>query len=194
MANAALAMAIAGDLASAQKLEVELNEQYPLSTFMQDYWLPSIRAAVALQRKDPNRAIELLRVTSAIELAANALALVPAYLRGEAYLMLHDGKRAAAEFHKYIDNYGLVGAFTWGALARLGVARGLRARSRDRPCRSREGPQRVSGLPQHLEKRRSRHSHLQAGQGRVCQAEVSLCPSPRRCMSVSCRVSAHLRS
>jgi hypothetical protein len=37
--------------------------------------------------------------------------------------MLHDGDRAAAEFHKYIDHYGHVGSFTWGALARLGLAR-----------------------------------------------------------------------
>jgi hypothetical protein len=44
-------------------------------------------------------------------------------LRGEAYLMLHDGSAAAAEFQKFIDHYGLVGNFPWGALARLGLAR-----------------------------------------------------------------------
>ena len=49
--------------------------------------------------------------------------LCPVYLRGEAYLMLHDGKAAAAEFQKFIDHYGLVGNFPWGALARLGLAR-----------------------------------------------------------------------
>jgi hypothetical protein len=37
--------------------------------------------------------------------------------------MLHDGDRAAAEFHKFIDHRGLVGNFPWGALARLGLAR-----------------------------------------------------------------------
>ena len=49
--------------------------------------------------------------------------LCPAYLRGEAYLMLHDGNRAAAEFQKFIDHRGLVVNFPWGALARLGLAR-----------------------------------------------------------------------
>ena len=49
--------------------------------------------------------------------------LCPAYMRGEAYLMLRDGKAAAAEFQKFADHYGLVGDFPWGALARLGVAR-----------------------------------------------------------------------
>jgi hypothetical protein len=37
--------------------------------------------------------------------------------------MLHDGKRAATEFQKYIDRRGLVRNAPWGALARLGLAR-----------------------------------------------------------------------
>jgi len=44
-------------------------------------------------------------------------------VRGEAWLMLHDGSRAAAEFQKFIDHRGLVANFPWGALARLGLAR-----------------------------------------------------------------------
>jgi hypothetical protein len=51
------------------------------------------------------------------------MALYPAYLRGEAYLMRHDGAAAAAEFSKFIDHRGLVGNFPLGALARLGLAR-----------------------------------------------------------------------
>jgi predicted Zn-dependent protease len=47
----------------------------------------------------------------------------PAYVRGEAWLMLRDGNRAAAEFQKFIDHRGLVMNFPWGALARLGLAR-----------------------------------------------------------------------
>jgi eukaryotic-like serine/threonine-protein kinase len=81
---------------------------------------------VALQRKDPNRALELLKVNSTIEMGAPAalqVVLCPVYLRGEAYLMLHDGNRAAEEFQKFIDHRGLVGNFQWGALARLGLAR-----------------------------------------------------------------------
>ena len=47
----------------------------------------------------------------------------PAYVRGEAYLMLHDGNAAAAEFQKFIDHRGVVVNSPWGALARLGLAR-----------------------------------------------------------------------
>ena len=123
-AMAALALARAGDTAAAEKLAAELDKQLPLDTMAQRYWLPMIRAAVALEGKDPKRAVELLQVTSPIELALPAAgALWPVYLRGEAYLMLDDSKAAAAEFQRFIDHYGVVGNFPWGALARLGLAR-----------------------------------------------------------------------
>jgi hypothetical protein len=49
--------------------------------------------------------------------------LFPVYLRGEAFLMLHDGNVAAAEFQKFVDHYGVLVNFPLGALARLGLAR-----------------------------------------------------------------------
>ena len=125
-AMAALAMARAGDTAAAQKLASELDKTFPLDTLVQRYWLPTIRAAVALERQDPNRAIELLELARTLELSEPtnlAMSLCPVYLRGEAYLMLHDGNRATAEFQKFIDHRGLVVNFPWGALARLGLAR-----------------------------------------------------------------------
>jgi len=123
-AIAALALARVGDTAGAEKLAAELDKTFPLDTMVQRYWLPTIRAGVALERKDPNRAIELLKVASTIELSGGVFeALCPGYLRGEAYLLLHDGNRAAAEFQKFIDHRGLVSNFPWGALARLGLAR-----------------------------------------------------------------------
>jgi tetratricopeptide (TPR) repeat protein len=119
---AALALARAGDTEEAEKLTAELDKTLPLDTLVQRYWLPTIRAAVALQHEDPNRAIELLKVPGTIELGVSA-SLAPVYLRGEAYLMLHDGDRAAAEFQKFIDHRGPVGNCPCGALARLGLAR-----------------------------------------------------------------------
>ncbi len=127
-ALAALALARGGDTAGAEKLAAELDNTFPLGTLVQRYWLPTVRAAVALSRKNPNRAIELLKVASPIELGAGGN-LLPVYLRGEAYLMLHDGNRAAAEFQKFIDHRGLVGNFPWGALARLGLARAYAVQS-----------------------------------------------------------------
>jgi serine/threonine protein kinase/tetratricopeptide (TPR) repeat protein len=125
-AIAALALARAGDTAGAEKLAAELDKTFPLDTLVLRYWLPTIRAGVALERQDPNRAIELLKVASTIELSEPSqftVFLCPVYVRGEAYLMLHDGNRAAAEFRKFIDRRGVVMNFPWGALARLGLAR-----------------------------------------------------------------------
>ena len=125
-AMAALALARAGDTAGAEKLVAELDKTFPLDTLVQRYWLPTIQAAVALERSDPKRAVELLKVASTIDLGQTTLATVylcPVYLRGDAYLMLRDGNAAAAEFRKFIDHHGLVANFPWGALARLGLAR-----------------------------------------------------------------------
>jgi len=123
-AMAALALARAGDTSAAEKLAAELDKQLPLDTMAQRYWLPTIRTAVALQHKDPNRAVELLQATSPMELARPAAgALWPVYLRGEAYLMMHDAKAAAREFQKFVDHYGVAGNYPLGALARLGLAR-----------------------------------------------------------------------
>jgi len=126
-AIAALVLARAGDTAAAEKLAAELDKAFPLDTLVQRYWLPTIRAGVALDRKDTRQAIELLRASSMIELSTPtlraAMALCPVYVRGEAYLVLEDGNAAAAEFQKFIDHRGVVANFPWGALARLGLAR-----------------------------------------------------------------------
>jgi tetratricopeptide (TPR) repeat protein len=125
-ATAALALARAGDTARAEKLATELDKTFPLDTLVQRYWLPTIRASVAMNRKDPNRAVELLKVPSPIELGEITqftIFMCPVYMRGEAYLMLRDGNRAAVEFQKFIDHRGVAMNFPWGTLARLGLAR-----------------------------------------------------------------------
>ncbi len=58
---AALALARAGDTAAAEKLAAELAKTYPADTLLHRYWLPLIQAAVALQHKDPSRAVQLLQ-------------------------------------------------------------------------------------------------------------------------------------
>jgi predicted Zn-dependent protease len=44
-------------------------------------------------------------------------------LRGQAYLLAHNGAAAATEFQKLLDHRGIVLNFVTGALARLGLAR-----------------------------------------------------------------------
>ena len=126
-AIAALALARAGDLAHAKQLADKLNRDVPLNTMAQSYWLPSIRAAMELNRKQPDKAIALLQVTSSLDLGQappfELGPMYPVYLRGEALLMKKHGKEAAEEFQKIIDHPGVVLNFVLGALARLDLAR-----------------------------------------------------------------------
>ena len=127
--EAALALAMAGDMARTEFLAQELGKRYPLNTQMQSLWLPAIRAQVALEKKNPAGAISELQVaTSPLELGqigfiTNISCLYPTYVRGEAYLAAGQGAAAAAEFQKIIDHSGIVWNCWTGALARLGVAR-----------------------------------------------------------------------
>ena len=116
-----LALALAGDVPRAEKLAAELDKRYPLNTMVQRYWLPTIRAVVAMEHKDANKAVELLRDMSPYELGMQCLR--PIYLRGRAYLMLQDGTKAAMEFQKMIDHRGIVEKCPVGALAHLGLGR-----------------------------------------------------------------------
>jgi hypothetical protein len=49
--------------------------------------------------------------------------LYPAYVRGQAYLLAHNGKAAAAEFQKLFDHRGIVQFFVIGALSHLQIGR-----------------------------------------------------------------------
>jgi tetratricopeptide (TPR) repeat protein/predicted Ser/Thr protein kinase len=125
-AIAALALARADRTSEAEGLAAELDKRFPLDTIIQRYWLPAIRAAISVSRKNPRAAIEQLESARPIELGQPGtlnLSLCPVYLRGEAYLMLHDGAAALVEFQKFIEHRGLAGNFLWGPLARLGLAR-----------------------------------------------------------------------
>jgi eukaryotic-like serine/threonine-protein kinase len=120
----ALALARSGDVARARALADELDKRFPSNTPMQRYWLPAIRASIELDRKNPAGALLVLRDASDVgdvnSLGAN---LYPAYIRGQAYLGIHRGKEAAAEFQKFLDHSGIVLNSSLGPLARLGLAR-----------------------------------------------------------------------
>jgi serine/threonine protein kinase/tetratricopeptide (TPR) repeat protein len=123
----ALALALAGEPQPALALANDLTRQSPLDTMLNDYWLPTIRAAVELNRHHPNQAVALLQTTLPYELGIPETPthafFYPAYIRGLAFLQLRDGKSAAAEFQKILDHRGTVENYHLGALAHLGLAR-----------------------------------------------------------------------
>jgi DNA-binding winged helix-turn-helix (wHTH) protein/Tfp pilus assembly protein PilF len=133
--HAALALAMAGETARAESLAQDLEKRFPLDTQMQSLWLPTIRAQLALHRKNPVLALNALPPASPIDLglimgAANSSCLFQIYVRGEAYLAARQGSSAAAEFQKILDHSGIAWNCWTGALAHLGVARANALQSR----------------------------------------------------------------
>jgi eukaryotic-like serine/threonine-protein kinase len=123
---AALTLARIGDPSRAKELAEELEKDYPTNTLVRLYWLPTITAAYEISKGDPSQAIEELRPAAPYELGLAGTTinyLYPAYVRGQAYLLLHNGNAAAAEFQKLLDHRGIVGNFLTGTLAHLQIGR-----------------------------------------------------------------------
>jgi tetratricopeptide (TPR) repeat protein len=133
--EAALALAMAGDTARAEFLAQDLAKRFPLDTQVQALWLPAINAQLALDKKKPADALNILQAASAVELGQipfvnNISCLYPVYVRGEAYLAAGQSEAAAAEFEKILAHSGIVWNCWTGTLAHLGVARAHALRSR----------------------------------------------------------------
>ena len=128
MILSAVTMARVGRVQQANLLIDQLNKDWPAGTYVQRYWLPVIRAQINLRQGRPAKALgDLNAAVYPLELACPpalpAAALYPAYLRGQAYLALGDGARAATEFGKFLEYSNLTVNYPLGALARLGIAR-----------------------------------------------------------------------
>jgi tetratricopeptide (TPR) repeat protein len=122
--SVALAFAEVENTAQAEQLATQLDRDYPVSTIVQNYTLPTVRAMIEINKKNPAKAIESLEAAQPYELAMASYAdLHPAYVRGLAYLKLKDGKKASAEFQKVLDNPGIVVNSIIGALSYVQLAR-----------------------------------------------------------------------
>jgi DNA-binding winged helix-turn-helix (wHTH) protein/tetratricopeptide (TPR) repeat protein len=121
---AALALARSGDRKRAQTLADELVKQYPSDTMVNDYWVPTIRAAIALDEKNPAAAIAALQAVASYEIGSPSpgIAFYPVYLRGLAYLQQGQAGPAAAQFQKMLDNRGVILNIPIAALAHLRLA------------------------------------------------------------------------
>jgi hypothetical protein len=60
---AALVLARTGDTEHADRMVQELQRQNPLNSKLTFYWLPVIRAAIQISRKNPHKALEILQTT-----------------------------------------------------------------------------------------------------------------------------------
>jgi len=102
----ATAFAHAGDVTNATALADELSRRFPLHTYINSVWVPSIPAQIEIDRGNPAKAIELLRAPSPYEFGW-ASRVTPNYVRGLAYLKARQGLEAASEFQKVLDHPGI---------------------------------------------------------------------------------------
>jgi hypothetical protein len=125
----ALAWAYVGDAERAQKLTDDLGQKFAEATIVQFNYLPTLRAKIAVKRGNTSEAIEILRAAVPYELGQTTYSsygwngLYPVFVRGETYLVAHQGSEAAVEFQKILDHRGIVLNQPIGALAHLGLAR-----------------------------------------------------------------------
>jgi tetratricopeptide (TPR) repeat protein len=110
----------------AARMAEALAQQMPESTLVKGVILPTTRGAIALGQGRPAAAIEELRAAADYQTGAVA-ALIPLYLRAEAYLRAGEARKALDEFRKLLANRGPDPFSPVCALAPLGVARALRA-------------------------------------------------------------------
>jgi eukaryotic-like serine/threonine-protein kinase len=125
-AVAALALARAGDAAGAGILLRDLSRRAPSNMWMDSYWLPSIRAAIEIDRKSPEQAIQVLQIAEPYEFGGDPITfdtLYPVHLRAQAYLMEGNGKRAAAELKKILQHRGRAVNGVIAALVHLELGR-----------------------------------------------------------------------
>jgi eukaryotic-like serine/threonine-protein kinase len=127
--GAALALALSGDLAQSEKLGHDLTVRFPEDTYVQDSYLPMLRAITALHSGDPAKELEILQPSARRELGVPGSwsgffgCLYPIYFRGMADLAAHRGSAAAAEFQKLADHPGIVFTDPAGALVPLQLGR-----------------------------------------------------------------------
>jgi eukaryotic-like serine/threonine-protein kinase len=124
--TAALTLANIGDTARAKALTDELEKSYPTNTMLKLYWLPTINAAIDLHKDNASQAVVDLEAAAPYELGGAGTFInyvYPAYVRGQAYLLEHNGIAAAAEFQKLLDHRGIVLNFVTGSLAHLQIGR-----------------------------------------------------------------------
>jgi len=128
----ALALALSGETGQVQAIANDLEQRFPEDTSVRFNYLPVLRALIALNQKEPARAIQLLQNAAPNELGlphsgleGSYGTLYPIYVRGLAYLATKQGKEAAAEFQKILDHRSILISDPIGALSYLQLARAL---------------------------------------------------------------------
>jgi len=128
LSSAAIALALCGETGQAQALSDRLAQRFPKDPALNGVWLPTIRAAIELNRDLPNhgpdQAIDALKVVSPdAGMDEGTAKFWPTYVRGLAYLRKGAGIEAADSFQKILRRRDCTFWTPLYPLAHLGLAR-----------------------------------------------------------------------
>jgi tetratricopeptide (TPR) repeat protein/tRNA A-37 threonylcarbamoyl transferase component Bud32 len=118
-------LALTGDAARSQKIADDLVRQYPTDTLLNKVWVPVAQALSELQHNQPAQAAARLEVAAPYELGSEpgAAHFLVNNVRGQAFLHLKQGAKAAAEFQKILDHRGINPLDVNYNLSHLGLGR-----------------------------------------------------------------------
>jgi eukaryotic-like serine/threonine-protein kinase len=124
LSQAAYVYALLGDGAHSNALLDRLHAAFPDNVFQAQFVVPLVRAMQHLQ-KNPAQTIADLEPLRPYELGTGprSARYDPLYLRGLAYLQLHDGPKAAPEFQRILDHRGVDARNIEYPLAQMNLAR-----------------------------------------------------------------------
>lgn len=122
LAVAAVALARSGDILGAQSNMKEAAAKAPLDTLLNSVVLASARAAIQMQKHNPDGAIRSLEETRPFDFCEQ-MGLAPAYYRGLAFLQIHSLPQAAKEFQRVIDHREVAPTSVFVVLAQLELGR-----------------------------------------------------------------------
>jgi tetratricopeptide (TPR) repeat protein len=123
---AALALAQIGEAAKGEKLLDDLVREFPNDTLLTTVSRPTVRALNHLAQNKSAEAVTDLEPARKYELGTGPSVPAPfwpIYIRGQAFLRLRDGAKAAAEFQKILDHRGALIDDELYPLAQLNLAR-----------------------------------------------------------------------
>ena len=118
--NAGIAEAVCGDQVHAEQIIDRLQQSYPRSFAVRGFYLPNLKAALALHDDNPSAALDILKPARQFDL----ISLTP-LLRGQAHVMLHQVQIGIVDFQTVLAHRGLpfvVGSVVY-PVAEIGLGR-----------------------------------------------------------------------
>ncbi len=127
-ATAAIILARTGDRARAESLLADIELRYPDHRVMQSYWLPTLRAQLALQGGDAVSALEELATAAPLDLLYPQVFfyshMPSVVLRAEAYAQRGEAAHSLEQWAKVVHNPGITQLSATAPYAARQLARG----------------------------------------------------------------------